>query len=89
LPLGLTSVTLPELKGADTFNFAPDLGSGTNANSDVHDDMIGLPNSEFVDLAAQMRGAHQTNSVTHDGHDAAALDHLAQSLSHGSNFHLV
>jgi hypothetical protein len=81
-------VTLPDLKGADTFNFAPDLGSSMNGNSNVHGDAIGLPNSEHADLAALMVDAHQTN-VTHDGHDGAALDHLAQSLSHASNFHLV
>jgi ELWxxDGT repeat protein len=91
LPLGLTSVTLPDLKRADTFNFAADLGSSTNANSNIHDDTIGLPSSEFADLAALMADAHPagTNTVTHDGHDGAALDHLAQSLSHASNFHLV
>ena len=89
LPLGLTSVTLPDLKGADTFNFAPDLGSSTSGNSNVHGDAIGLPNSQHADLAALVLEAHQTNTVTHDGHDGAALDHLAQSLSHAANFHLV
>jgi ELWxxDGT repeat protein len=88
LPLGLTSVTLPDLKRADTFNFAADLGSSTNANSNIHDDTIGLPSSEFADLAALMADAHAagTNTVTHDGHDGAALDHLAQSLSHAAAF---
>lgn len=88
LPLGLTSVTLSNQKHADTFNFAADLGGSTHTNSNVHDDAIGLPNSEHADLAALIVDAHQTN-VTHDGHDDAALDHLAQSLCHASNFHLV
>ena len=85
LPLGLTSVTLPDLKGADTFHFTPNLGSSTNANSNLHDDANGLPTSEFADLAALMADAHQAGAntvTTHDGHDAAASDHLAQSLSH-------
>jgi hypothetical protein len=87
LPLGLTSVTLSNQKHADTFNFAADLGGSTQTSSNVHDDAIGLPNSEHADLAALMVDAHQT--ITHDGYDGAALDHLAQSLSHASNFHLV
>jgi hypothetical protein len=59
--------------------------------SNVHDDAIGLPNSRFADLAALMTDSHAsgTNIVTHDGHDDAALDHLAQSLAHASNIHLV
>ena len=92
LPLGLTSVTLPDLKGADTFHFTPDLGSSTNANSNLHDDANGLPTSEFADLAALTADAHQAGAntvITHDGYDAAVSDHLAQSLSHASNFHLV
>ena len=91
LPLGLTSVTLPDLKRADTFNFAAGLGSSTNAHSNVHDHMVGLPSSEFADLAALMMDSHASGTntgITHDGH-AAALDPLAQSLSHAANFHLV
>ena len=63
LPLGLTSVTLPDLKRADTFNFVPGLGSRTNAHSNVHDDTIGLPNSEFADLAALMTDSTQAERI--------------------------
>jgi hypothetical protein len=92
LPLGLTSVSLPDEKCADNFNFAPDLGSNTNAHSNAHDDTSGLPNLEFSGLVAPMADTHQAGAntvTTNDGPDGAALDHLAQSLSHAANFHLV
>src|SRR5262249_30490803 len=86
-----TAVVSLDPKNADTFHVAPDLGSATNANADVHSDPVGT-NAQAADLAALMTDPHQGDANTvmaNDGHETTHLDQVVQSHLHAANVHLV
>jgi ELWxxDGT repeat protein len=86
----LTKVTISDPKHADAFHFATDLGSATNANSNVQVDAIET-NVAVADLAALMTDTHQGGAnalMAFDGHETTTgLDQVAQSHLHAANVH--
>jgi hypothetical protein len=74
---------------ADAFHFAPDLGSGTNANANLHSDPV-VTNAQAADLAALVTDPHLSlaNAVmAYDGHETTHWDQVMQSHLHAAIVH--
>jgi hypothetical protein len=73
------------IESHDCFVFAPKLGENTSIHSNVHDERIDHPKSEFAQFAALLSQVHQdAANLPHDAsdpmHDAATL--AAQHAHH-------
>jgi hypothetical protein len=63
----------------DTFPFAPNLGENTSVHSNMHNDTINSPQSEFADFAALLAQAHE-NGAHQTPHDATDVTEARPSF---------
>jgi hypothetical protein len=71
----------------DTFVFAPNLGENPNINSNVHDETIDHPKSEFAQFAELLNQSHQ--DAVNPAHDAIDPTHHTATLSAQQAHHFL
>jgi hypothetical protein len=71
----------------DSFVFAPNLGENTSVHSNMHDETIDHPKSEFTQFAELLSQPHQ--DAANLPHDAADPVHHAATLSAQQAHHFL
>jgi hypothetical protein len=75
------------LESHDNFVFDPNLGENTGLNSNMHDETIDHPKSEFAQLAGLLTQSHQ--DAVNPAHDAIDAMHPTATLSAQQAHHFL